>query len=199
MSNTRRPTANSSWYTSSSVRRNLCLTPSSAFLTERLASDPNGLDGRVGDLILVPRSQNTVIQRGRDLLGFQDDELPGSVTIDDLPEGSAVIVHSALIHGRRAKPGGEDHPRYFTDVSFCQHSRDGRRWPSYRTAGKHTAGGHAELYSAHEQHGRHETLVARRDGIFDLTQFWDVSDCTDAQRQAVQRRGDPTAGRRAKI
>ena len=81
----------------------------------------------MGDLILVPRSQNTVIQRGRDLLGFQDDELPGSVTIDDLPEGSAVIVHSALIHGRRAKPGGEDHPRYFTDVSFCQHSRDGRR------------------------------------------------------------------------
>ena len=153
----------------------------------------------MGDLILVPRSQNTVIQRGRDLLGFQDDELPGSVTIDDLPEGSAVIVHSALIHGRRAKPGGEDHPRYFTDVSFCQHSRDGRRWPSYRTAGKHTPGGHAELYSAHEQHGRHETLVARRDGLFDLSQFWDVSDCTDEQRQAVQRRGDPNAGRRAKI
>ena len=81
---------------------------------------PNGLSGQVGDFILQPRSHKVVMPRGQNQLGFQDEELPGSVTIDDLPIGSCVIVHSALFHGRRAKPGGKDHPRYFTDVSYCQ-------------------------------------------------------------------------------
>ena len=101
-----------------------------------------GLDGQVGDLILLPGSQNTVMQRGRGILGFTDQELPGSLTIQDLSEGSAVIVHSGLLHGRRSKSGGESQPRYFTDVSYCQHSFDNgvARWPSY--GGQDT---HAEL------------------------------------------------------
>jgi hypothetical protein len=44
--------------------------------------------------------------------------------------GSAVIVHSALLHGRRAKPGGDPaKPRYFMDVSYCQPGP--QRWPNY--------------------------------------------------------------------
>ena len=39
-----------------------------------------------------------------------------------------VIVHSALFHARRAKPGGDEQPRYFIDVSYC---RNGILWPGY--------------------------------------------------------------------
>ena len=56
----------------------------------------------------------------------QDYELPGSLTFgskNPLPPGSAVIVHSALLHGRRAQPGGDPNkPRYFIDIS-CTHEQ----------------------------------------------------------------------------
>ena len=51
---------------------------------------------------------------------FKDAVLPGSKTFNNLPPGSAVICHSALVHGRRAQPGGEDKPRYFLDISYCR-------------------------------------------------------------------------------
>lgn len=87
----------------------------------------NGLNGTVGDLLALPRSQNLVVPNGGiGLFGTQD--LPGSLVFDDLPPGSAIIVHSALWHARRPKPGGEDHPRHFIDVSYCQH---GVLWPAY--------------------------------------------------------------------
>jgi hypothetical protein len=42
-------------------------------------------------------------------------------------------VHSALVHGRRAMPGGEDGPaRFFSDISYCQHSVSRSLWPSYQ-------------------------------------------------------------------
>ena len=87
---------------------------------------PNGLDGQIGDLAVLPRSHKVVMDRGRDVFGhiFAAADLPGSITFDSLPEGSAVIVHSGLMHCRRAKPGGEGHPRYFSDLSYCQHSGD---------------------------------------------------------------------------
>ena len=95
-----------------------------------------GLTGEVGDLILLPRSHDVVVDRGRDGVGapFGALPLPGAVTVDRLPPGSCVVVHSALLHGRRARPGGEARPRYFSDVSYCQHPLEpGRRhWPSYR-------------------------------------------------------------------
>lgn len=86
----------------------------------------NGLDGNVGDLIVLPRSQYQ--HWGQLGQMFGDNALPGSKTFDNLPPGSAVICHSAMVHGRRAKPGGENHPRYFVDVSYCQPGEN--LWPA---------------------------------------------------------------------
>lgn len=87
----------------------------------------NGLDGTVGDLLVLPQSQNIVVPNGGMGL-FGTNDLPGTVVVDSLPPGSAIIVHSAVWHARRPKPGGEDHPRHFIDVSYCQH---GPLWPGY--------------------------------------------------------------------
>ena len=87
----------------------------------------NGLNGEVGDLLLVPKTQNTVVDNGA-LWFLGTADLPGSLVQDNLPPGTVVMVHSALWHARRAKPGGEGHPRYFADASYCQ---AGIRWPSY--------------------------------------------------------------------
>lgn len=90
----------------------------------------NGLNGEVGDLVFLPRSQNAVV--GNDALRILGEHsLPGEVVVDDLPPGSAVMVHSALWHARRTRPGGQDRPRYFADASYCQ---AGVRWPSYHNA-----------------------------------------------------------------
>ena len=86
----------------------------------------NGLNGEIGDLLLVPGSQTIVVEGQLKLFGTED--LPGSICLDKLAPGSAVIVHSALWHGRRPKPGGEGRPRYFIDISYCQH---GVLWPDY--------------------------------------------------------------------
>ena len=87
----------------------------------------NGLDGSVGDLLLRPGSQHWIL--ARNALGeCGTADLPGSIVIDRLEPGSAVIVHSACLHARRPKPGGEGRPRYFLDSSYCQ---AGIRWPSY--------------------------------------------------------------------
>ena len=87
----------------------------------------NGLNGTIGDLLFIPKTQNTVVDNGA--LGFLKTEtLPGTIVVNNLPPGSAVLVHSALWHARRAQPGGEGNPRYFADASYCQ---AGIRWPSY--------------------------------------------------------------------
>ncbi len=88
----------------------------------------DGLNGEVGDLLVLPRSHTTVVAHGSlSMLGTED--LPGSLCVDEVPPGTAIIVHSALWHARRAKGGGENHPRYFIDISYCQH---GVLWPGYR-------------------------------------------------------------------
>lgn len=85
----------------------------------------NGLDGTIGDLLVLPGSQRMVVERGTfGCWGTAD--LPGSMVVDNIPPGSMVIVHSAVLHARRAKAGGHDKPRYFIDSSFCQ---KGIRWP----------------------------------------------------------------------
>ena len=61
---------------------------------------------------------------------FKDAVLPGSKTFNNLPPGSAVICHSALVHGRRAQPGGEDKPRYFLDISYCRECTTASPLPS---------------------------------------------------------------------
>ena len=86
----------------------------------------NGLCGEVGDLLLLPGSHELIAQRDLRMLEYID--LPGSLCFDDLEPGSAVIVHSALWHARKPKPGGEQGGRYFIDISYCQH---GTRWSGY--------------------------------------------------------------------
>jgi hypothetical protein len=88
---------------------------------------PNGLAGEVGDLLVLPGSQRMIIDRGA-CHGFGTADLPGSRVIDHLSPGSLVLVHSAVLHARRPKPGVADRPRYFIDASYCAR---GIRWPAY--------------------------------------------------------------------
>lgn len=114
----------------------------------------NGLNGEIGDLLVLPKSQHRVVENDA-LSHLGTADLPGTVVVNDLPPGSAVLVHSALWHARRATPGGEGRPRYFADASYCQ---AGVRWPSYgrpqwreilhkmRELGLDRGGKHAHLF-----------------------------------------------------
>jgi|MDSV01.3.fsa_nt_gb hypothetical protein len=79
----------------------------------------DGLNGEIGDLLLLPGSHKQTMER-RALYMFEYADLPGSITVNTLAPGSIVIVHSALLHARRPKPGGGDYRRYFVDTSYCQ-------------------------------------------------------------------------------
>jgi hypothetical protein len=85
----------------------------------------DGLNGTVGDLMLIPGTQHRVMSRDA-LTDMGTEDMPGSKVVDDIPPGTIVIVHSALFHARRAKPGGEGKPRYFLDIPYCQ---AGVKWP----------------------------------------------------------------------
>jgi hypothetical protein len=120
----------------------------------------SGLDGTIGDLLVVPGSHRTVIERNAlHLLG--SGTLPGEKVFDNLPPGSAVIAHSALWHARRAKPGGSG-GRYFIDVSYCSH---GTRWPLNR-------GWCDRLNLAHERREADPEYA----WIFDTSCFFDPAD-----------------------
>lgn len=91
----------------------------------------NGLNGTIGDLLVVPGTHKLVYERYQfSELGDQDIET--MVTIDKLAKGSVIAIHSALIHARKAKPGGEKVPRYFIDCSYCE---CGPLWPPYKERG----------------------------------------------------------------
>jgi len=122
----------------------------------------NGLNGEIGDLLLVPKSQGIVIQNGG-LRLFGNEDLPGSLCRDALAPGSAVIVHSALWHARRPKPGGEGRPRYFIDISYCQ---DGVLWPSY---GGMENMGNINQMALENGYGRD----GRYDYLYDTSRFFD--------------------------
>jgi hypothetical protein len=110
-------------------------------------ADFNGLDGSIGDLMVLPRSHYAHWDSTSFAQLWGSEALPGTRTFSDLPPGSAVIAHSALMHGRRQKPGGADSfesARYFVDVSYCQPGRN--RWP---------ASGNCEL--EHPMHAPHHT------------------------------------------
>ena len=79
----------------------------------------DGLNGEVGDLLVLPRSHKQTMDR-RALYMFEYADLPGSITIDSLAPGSIIILHSAICHARRPKPGGTTYRRYFVDTSYCQ-------------------------------------------------------------------------------
>lgn len=117
----------------------------------------NGLNGTIGDLLFVPGSHRHATEsHALSILGTAD--LPGSITINDVPPGTVLIVHSALWHARRPKPGGEDTPRWFVDASYCQ---SGVRWPSYRVPNML-----AELRE------RHLAVGGKRPWMFDEAQFF---------------------------
>ena len=120
----------------------------------------NGLDGTVGDLLLAPKTHRSVMRR--DALSFYGyADLPGTVVLDDLPPGSTVFAHSALVHARRPKPGG-GRTRYFIDISYMQ---KGVLWPSYGREGW-------------------QDMLAKLDakvgqdhpGLFDASGFFDIAD-----------------------
>jgi len=122
----------------------------------------SGLNGEIGDLLLLPGSHRSVAERDAlDL--FATAELPGSIAVDRLAPGSAVFLHSALFHARRPKPGGEGALRYFADVSYCQR---GVLWPGYEAAGT----------SWHEVNRRALELGLDRDGrhahLYDSAAFF---------------------------
>ncbi|MEQ7128075.1 phytanoyl-CoA dioxygenase family protein [Actinopolymorpha sp. B11F2] len=120
----------------------------------------NGLNGTIGDLLFVPGSHRFATD-SHALTFLGDSDLPGMVTVDDVPPGSVLIVHSGMWHARRAKPGGEDSPRWFVDASYCQ---SGVRWPSYRASGML-----ADL------RGRHVAAGGTRPWLFDESQFFDAA------------------------
>lgn len=116
----------------------------------------NGLNGEIGDLLAVPGSHKIVSQRNLSIFG--ENDLPGYKVFDNLPAGSAVFVHSALYHARRAKKGGENNPRYFVDISYCQ---KGPQWPAYPNTKKISE---FALAAGYDKEGRFANL-------FDHTQF----------------------------
>ncbi len=132
----------------------------------------NGLNGDIGDLLALPRSQNLIVARDA-MMPFGTEDLPGSLCFDDVAPGTAIIVHSALWHARRPKPGGENGPRYFIDVSYCQH---GVLWPSY--------GGerHAKINQTALDQGLGRE--GRYDFLYDNTQFFDRAALTEEFSEA---------------
>lgn len=123
----------------------------------------NGLNGTVGDLMCLPGSQKVHIRgipptfnKPQDKAQWGDAggpaDLPGHQIFDDLPKGTAIIVHSGLIHSRRAKPGMVD-PRYFVDISYCQ--RGENKWPSYGSNNTHREIFAAALAMGHDRSGRY--------------------------------------------
>ncbi len=143
---------------------------------------PTGLNGEIGDLLILPRSHQSVMLRNAFSNKFYTEDLPGSLTLDDLPSGSVVIVHSALLHARRAKSGSADRPRYFTDVSYCQVGP--QKWPAY--------GFPLPKIWLHQQvcdraleagHGRNQEF----DFIYDTSIFYDTDTATEEQRVDMER------------
>lgn len=119
----------------------------------------NGLNGSIGDLMLTPGTQRSVASK-RALWQMGWSELPGTVVIDELPPGSAVFMQSAMFHARRPKPGGQDEPRYFLDLSYCQ---TGIKWPNgYRDS-------HEDLSRRHLASG------GDRPWLFDQAWFYDAT------------------------
>ena len=142
---------------------------------------PNGLNGEAGDLLVLPRSHKSVMHNNAFSGLFYAKDLPGSVTIDELPRGSAVIVHSALLHARRAKPGGLSNPRYFTDVSYCQ--AGDQKWPAYGfplpKLALHKRVGQRAREAGHGREGKFDFLYA-------TDMFYDMDTATEPQRVAME-------------
>jgi ectoine hydroxylase-related dioxygenase (phytanoyl-CoA dioxygenase family) len=120
----------------------------------------DGLNGEVGDLLVLPGSHKQTMERYAPGM-FEYADLPGSITINELAPGSIVILHSAIVHARRPKPGGTSYRRYFIDTSYCQ---DGILWPGY---GHINEINELALAQGYDREGRYAWL-------YDSTQFYDA-------------------------
>lgn len=119
----------------------------------------DGLNGEVGDLLVMPGTHKKVMD-GDAFRQFEYDDLPGSRTHDSLPPGSAIIVHSAVQHCRRPKPGGQTFRRYFIDTSYCQ---NGVLWGGYRNIEEINK---LALERGYDRNGKYAFL-------YDISQFFD--------------------------
>jgi ectoine hydroxylase-related dioxygenase (phytanoyl-CoA dioxygenase family) len=85
----------------------------------------DGLNGDTSSLVVLPGSHHEVREKSaRTHLGTR--ALPGEVVLSELPPGSTVVLHSALFHARRPRPGVAGTHRYFVDASYCA---VGPLWP----------------------------------------------------------------------
>ena len=141
---------------------------------------PNGLNGEVGDLLVLPKSHKSVMQKNAFSATFYAEDLPGSKTFDNLPPGSVVIVHSALMHARRAKSGNS--PRYFTDISYCQAGP--KKWPAYGfplpKMWLHKKMYDGALKAGHGRGGEYDFL-------YDTSLFYDLETANDVQTKEMNR------------
>ena len=119
----------------------------------------SGLNGEVGDLLVMPGTHKMVMASNA-FRQFEYEDLPGSVTVDSLRPGSFIIVHSAVQHARRPKPGGGVYKRYFIDTSYCQ---EGVLWGSYPNI---EAINEKALAMGHDRSGKYAFL-------YDSNQFFD--------------------------
>lgn len=85
----------------------------------------DGLDDHTASLVVLPGSHHWAAAKDA-LTGHGVAELPGEVVIDELPPGSVVLCHSAVMHARRLKRRRHPKDRYFVDASYC---RAGAIWP----------------------------------------------------------------------
>lgn len=132
----------------------------------------SGLNGEIGDLLLLPRSHGMIVDnKAFGLFGTED--LPGCMVVDRLPAGSVVLVHSSLIHARRPKPGGEGYRRYFVDVSYCQR---GILWPGHEYGGGYKAINKTALDLGLDRNGRYAH-------VYDSDQFFEVTEIDATLRQ----------------
>jgi hypothetical protein len=136
---------------------------------------PAGLDGTIGDLLLLPRSHHSLVSNSALSAVMFSDDLPGSLTIDHLPRGSAVLVDGALLHARRPKPGGSS--RFFVDISYCEQSTRSR---AYGSLEKHTTINRAGLTAGH---GGPE---GEFDFVFNTACFYDESNATDEELLEIE-------------
>lgn len=132
----------------------------------------NGLNGEVGDLLVMPGTHKKVMANDA-YRQFQFEDLPGSRTIDNLAHGSIVIVHSALQHARRPKPGGGIYKRYFIDTSYCE---KGILWPSYPNIAEINR---VALETGCDRNGKYAFL-------YDTSQFFDRKDYMDTLNEKNQ-------------
>jgi hypothetical protein len=96
--------------------------------------------------------------------------------VSRLPPGSVVLLHSALSHARRPKPGGKDYRRYFVDVSYCQR---GVPWPGQENGGGYLSINQKALELGLDRGGRFSHL-------YDSNQFFDLDE-VNARLERVNR------------